>query len=157
MPFALIQGSDNEILRGSYKVPSSPLAHTSGRFLITELNHVQPLQAAPPPRIILCMRPANERRRYIVTSPLICWAHTQNDPHSATSTRAKQTVTFIISPHIWRECMQLVLITSGVPLANRYQQPDISRTWTSKYAHYFLWDVITHPCHHFKGTVKPLA
>ena len=28
----------------------------------------------------LCMRPANERRRYIVTSSLIDWAHTQTDP-----------------------------------------------------------------------------
>ena len=30
--------------------------------------------------IILCMRPANGRRRYIVTLSLIGWAHTQNDP-----------------------------------------------------------------------------
>ena len=30
--------------------------------------------------IILCMRPSNERRRYNVTSSLIGWAHTQNDP-----------------------------------------------------------------------------
>ena len=30
--------------------------------------------------IVLCMRPANERWRYNVTSSLICWAHTQNDP-----------------------------------------------------------------------------
>ena len=30
--------------------------------------------------IILCKRPANKRRRYIVTSPLIGWAHMQNDP-----------------------------------------------------------------------------
>ena len=29
--------------------------------------------------IILCMCPANERQRYIVTSSLIGWAHTQND------------------------------------------------------------------------------
>ena len=29
--------------------------------------------------IILCMRLANERRRYNVTSSLIGWAHTQND------------------------------------------------------------------------------
>ena len=29
--------------------------------------------------IILCMRPGNERRRYIVTPSLIGWAHTQND------------------------------------------------------------------------------
>ena len=28
----------------------------------------------------LCMRSANERRRYSVTSSLIGWAHTQNDP-----------------------------------------------------------------------------
>ena len=31
------------------------------------------------PGIILCMRPANERR-YIVTLPLIVWVHTKNDP-----------------------------------------------------------------------------
>ena len=30
--------------------------------------------------IILCMHPANERRRYDVTSSLIGWVHTQNDP-----------------------------------------------------------------------------
>ena len=30
--------------------------------------------------IILHMRPANERCRYIVTSPLIGWVRTQNDP-----------------------------------------------------------------------------
>ena len=30
--------------------------------------------------IILCMYPANKRRRYIVTSSLIVWALTQNDP-----------------------------------------------------------------------------
>ena len=30
--------------------------------------------------IILCMRPANERWRYSVTSSLIGWAHSQNDP-----------------------------------------------------------------------------
>ena len=32
------------------------------------------------PGFILGMHPANERRRYIVTSPLIGWAHTSNDP-----------------------------------------------------------------------------
>ena len=31
-------------------------------------------------RITLWMRPANERRRYIVTLSLIGWAHSQNDP-----------------------------------------------------------------------------
>ena len=34
------------------------------------------------PGIILWMRPANERRRYNVTSSLIGWAHSQNDPCS---------------------------------------------------------------------------
>ena len=32
------------------------------------------------PEIIFCMRSANERRRYNVTSSLICWAHTENGP-----------------------------------------------------------------------------
>ena len=32
--------------------------------------------------IILCVCLANERRRYIVMSYLIGWAHTQNDPWS---------------------------------------------------------------------------
>ena len=32
--------------------------------------------------IILCMCPANERRRYNVTPSLNGWAHTQNDPWS---------------------------------------------------------------------------
>ena len=31
--------------------------------------------------IILCMRPANERRHYNVTSSLIGWAHAQNEPY----------------------------------------------------------------------------
>ena len=31
-------------------------------------------------RIIMCMRPANERRRDIITSSLIGCTHTQNDP-----------------------------------------------------------------------------
>ena len=30
--------------------------------------------------IILCMRPANERRRYNVTTSLFGWVHIQNDP-----------------------------------------------------------------------------
>ena len=30
--------------------------------------------------IIFWMRPANERRGYIVTSSLIGWPHTENDP-----------------------------------------------------------------------------
>ena len=33
----------------------------------------------PQPGIILCMRPAN-KRHYIVTSSLIGWVHTHNDP-----------------------------------------------------------------------------
>ena len=42
--------------------------------------HEEEFQLAKPSGIILCMRPANERRRYTVTSCLIGWAHTQNDP-----------------------------------------------------------------------------
>ena len=45
---------------------------------------------------ILCMHPANERLRYIVTSSLIGWAHTLNDPCWYMSDLYKQiTVTMI--------------------------------------------------------------
>ena len=38
------------------------------------------IQCTPTSGITLCIRPANERRRYIVTSSLIGWTHTQIDP-----------------------------------------------------------------------------
>ena len=37
-----------------------------------------------PAQIILSMRQANERRRYIVTLSLIVWAHAEKDPWSET-------------------------------------------------------------------------
>ena len=48
------------------------IGHTFG---MGPIDYVQ----TPPSGIILFMRPANERRRYIVTSLLIGWVHTQND------------------------------------------------------------------------------
>ena len=43
--------------------------------------------------IILCVRPANERRRYIVTWSLTGWAHTQNDACSVCTNRWVHQVT----------------------------------------------------------------
>ena len=40
----------------------------------------QHIRLQPSSGNISCMRPANERRRYIVTSSLIGWVHTQKDP-----------------------------------------------------------------------------
>ena len=47
--------------------------------------------------IILCMRPANERRRYIVTSSLIGWAHAQNDPCQCNRSMCLETPAPIVS------------------------------------------------------------
>ena len=44
--------------------------------------HVSQHFMHPSAGIILYMHPANERRCYIVTSSLIGWVHTQNDPCS---------------------------------------------------------------------------
>ena len=70
---------------------------------------------------ILYMRPANERRRYIVTSSLIGWAHTQNDhwcplilAHPCKSIcmqRTHDSTTVII--HIWRRSFLLKDIYAG--------------------------------------------
>ena len=46
--------------------------------------------------IILCMRPANERRRYIVTPSLIGWAHTQTDHWFWISSRVVANLLFNI-------------------------------------------------------------
>ena len=53
-------------------------AQHSGEWKCDRLWHRYSYQA----EIILCMRSANERRRYFVTSSLIGWAHTQNDSWS---------------------------------------------------------------------------
>ena len=60
------------------------------RDRITHLNWTRNLWSAcrhnisgvnTSPWIIMCMRLASERRRYIVTPSLIGWAQTQNDPY----------------------------------------------------------------------------
>ena len=48
--------------------------------------------------VTMCLRPANERRRYIVTSYLIGWAHTQNDPCNCVSM-------FIFASVVTRTCI----------------------------------------------------
>ena len=71
-------------------------------------NQVNSFLKAPFPGIILCMATANGRRRYTVTSSLIGWAHTQNDPcfphhfdnvsplADATSTEGKEPYDIVI-------------------------------------------------------------
>ena len=44
------------------------------------LLHASSCRHAQHTGIILCVHPANESRRYIVTPSLIGWVHTQNDP-----------------------------------------------------------------------------
>ena len=47
-------------------------------------------------RIIFHMRPASESRRYNVTSSLIGWVHTQNDPWTETWRTKTQVVDSIV-------------------------------------------------------------
>ena len=49
--------------------------------ILTTLMHINIFIHAG---IILCIPPANERRCYNMTSPLIGWAHSQNDPWGCT-------------------------------------------------------------------------
>ena len=55
---------------------------------------------------ILCMRPTNETWRYTVTSSLIGWAHTQNDPWSShyngqTLFTKDTTGKFVVRKFVW--------------------------------------------------------
>ena len=54
--------------------------------------------------IILYMRPANERRRYIVTSSLIGWAHTRNDSCSSHFVVFSCSLVLIIFIKIHQSC-----------------------------------------------------
>ena len=56
-------------------------------------------------RIILYMRPANGRRRYIVTSSLIGWAHIQNDPWRITQKQNKTDIVSIYSGLVVDMCV----------------------------------------------------
>ena len=55
--------------------------------------------------IISCMRPTNERRRYIVTSSLIGWAHTQNDPCQV---MACWLLAYLVPSHYLNQCWHIV-------------------------------------------------
>ena len=59
-------------------IHSSPVRVSYGVFSVSSKSNLCSVWVIA--RIILCMRPANERRRYNVTSSLIGWAHAQNDP-----------------------------------------------------------------------------
>ena len=50
--------------------------------------------------IILCMRPANERRRYIVTASLIGWALTQNGPSDGLVQETRNSIANALELHL---------------------------------------------------------
>ena len=58
----------------------SPISEVYFNDLVKCVSKRKPYSRGVYPDIILYIRPANERRRYIVTASPIAWAHTQNDP-----------------------------------------------------------------------------
>ena len=55
----------------------------------------------------MCIRPANERRRYIITSSLIGWAHKQNDPpYTWDNTSGKSKFEYQKAPHHSVKCIR---------------------------------------------------
>ena len=63
---------------------------------------------------ILCMASVNERRRYNVTSSLIGWDHTQNDPSThfdpADKLTLNQELNGRLYQHLWATVYQLVTL-----------------------------------------------
>ena len=54
-------------------------------------------------RDLFCMHPANARRRYNVTSSLIGWAHTQNNPCVISRFMSKKSLWYDYKEHIlWK-------------------------------------------------------
>ena len=96
--------------------------------------------------IIVCMRPANERRRYIVTSSLIGWAHTQNIPdtiHMCCICNLAADITHIIA-RMWAlllmvmKCFWRVLVTKYWALYIKYRYECIYEIYKYNFLHYLL-------------------
>ena len=70
------------IVFNTFSITVAKLENYLLKFVVRKTAHILPLwvKYRVSAGIILCMCPANERWRYIVTSYLISWAHTQNDP-----------------------------------------------------------------------------
>ena len=88
--------------------------------------------------IMLYMCPANGRRRYNVTSSLIGWAHTQNDPWTEMEVMSHTPVTVLSSPG--QDCLTVyVSISSALP------EDTIQR---EKAVYYFLeyWQLMWTKC-----------
>ena len=66
---------------------------------LTTAKHRSPATQMSWTRTILCMRPASGRRRYNITSSLIGWAHTQNDPCLSTSSEPETHFTKCLCVH----------------------------------------------------------
>ena len=87
---------------------------------------------------MLCMCPANGRRCYNVTSSLIGWAHTQNDPWTEMEVMSHTPVTVLSSPG--QDCLTVyVSISSALP------EDTIQR---EKAVYYFLeyWQLMWTKC-----------
>ena len=108
------------------------------RAIVSNLDHVMTGNACNQGRarssavlagIILCMRPANERRRYIVTSSFIGWAHAQTDPCLVTICKATPAVCL---SGMLDACKWLVIsrIHSGYSNSWRSLMRDGNAMWT---------------------------
>ena len=77
------------------------------------------------PGIILCIRPANGRRRYIVTSSLIGWAHAKIIPGLFIT----KDVEYHITRTLYQECRNLWGPRSKNLSLRRTTRPQPSRSW----------------------------
>ena len=89
-----------------------------------QLHCCQKIRGNNEAAVILSMCPANERRRGIVTSSLIGWAHTQNDPWWS---RTNETWIrfFVVNTSCWKNSRIIGDLTPMRLLwaPNRWQRP----------------------------------
>ena len=115
--------------------------------------------------VILCMRPANERRRYNVTSSFIGWAHTISDPCSHIPVPNSQSpnhlscapspsflfhlTTHPNTPILWASCFTQSLIFFWAP-----SYRDIMRFDKSKPSHNITKWRLCSRGHHYPGNIQ---
>ena len=97
----LMEDKDSLILHGQY--PGLNCGGIDLVFLDHSSHSTQRLTKLTNAGIILFMHPANERRHCIVTSSLIGWVHTQNDP----------CCSVVVIQLLWPLSVQKVLVPSS--------------------------------------------
>ena len=121
---AMVEPNADQSFDLIWKILYRPYWQTFGDLFLDDIT--EGMGKNETPEVILYMRPINERRRYIVTSSLIGWVHTQNWARLIYIT----TVSFITPLHHIPYVLTMVNVLRGSVFELK-KTPYILPSWAS--------------------------